>query len=228
MVWFQAVSILNFDQTWTWLLPRPGSMVDWFWSWHCTMTILLFFQAFFVNILLLGLLGFVWTFYYWDYWDYCDHCYYCAGKCFAWEIGLNGIEIGLNGIRAAQGPLLAVQRFNSWSHQVQWFAASLLQPVKGPVSCKAVLWQSPPGPHHDSAAGSRPWGLRGVARFSLVCTGFTPFLSHIANRHRVQNVWMCTGVNDGNIRRPWTWYLLSLLSLLTLLWNALTSCHYCN
>jgi hypothetical protein len=57
-----------------------------------------------------------------------------------------------------------------------------------PFSCEAVLWQSPPGPRHDSAAGSRPWGLRGVARFSLVCTGFTPFLSHIANRHRVQNV----------------------------------------
>ena len=128
------------------------------------------------------------------YWDYCNYCYYCADKCSAGDIGFNGIH-------AAQGPLLAVQLFNSWSHQVQWCAASLLQPV----SCEAVLWQSPPGPRHDSAAGSRPWGLRGVARFSLVCTGFTPLLSHIANRHRVKNVWLCTRVNAGNIRRPWKW-----------------------
>ena len=59
--------------------------------------------------------------------------------------------------------------------------------------------------NHDSATGCRAWRLRGVARFSLVCTGFTPFLCHITNRHRVQNVWMCTRVNAGNIRRPWTW-----------------------
>ncbi len=82
----------------------------------------------------------------------CEYCSYCAGKCSVWDIGLNRI-------RAAQGPYLTVQLFGAWSHQVQWCAASLLQPF----SCEAVLWQSQPGPRHDSAAGCRPWSLRGVA-----------------------------------------------------------------
>ena len=111
------------------------------------------------------------------YWDYCDYCRYCAGK-------YSSTDIGLNRIRAAQRPFLTVQLFGAWSHQVQGCAANLLQPV----SCKAVLWKSPPGPRHDSATRCRPWSLRGVARFGLVCAGFTPFLSHITNRYRVQNV----------------------------------------
>jgi hypothetical protein len=123
------------------------------------------------------------------YWDYYYYCRYCAGKCSAWDIGLDRVS-------GAQGPFLTVQLFGAWSPQVQWCAASLLQPV----SCEAVLWQSPPGSRHNKAAGSRPSSLRGDVIFSLsVCTGFAPFLSHITNRHRVQNVWLCTHVNTGNI-----------------------------
>ncbi len=69
------------------------------------------------------------------YWNYCSYSDYFAGKFSAWDIGLDRFS-------AAQGPFLTVQLFGAWSHQVQWCAAGLLQPV----SCEAVLWQSLPGP----------------------------------------------------------------------------------
>ncbi len=99
-------------------------------------------------------ISFCLNYYYWDYWDYCS---YCAGKCSAWDIGLNRIS-------TAQGPFLTVHCLVFWSHQVQWYAASLLQPF----SCGAVLWQSQPGPHHDLAAGCRPWSLCGVILLDLL------------------------------------------------------------
>ena len=69
-------------------------------------------------------------------------------------------------------PLCTIQLFSAWPHQVQWCAAGLLQPVP----CETTLRQSSIGPRYDSASRYWQWCIRGHARFSLVRTGFAPFL----------------------------------------------------
>jgi len=128
------------------------------------------------------------------YWGYCHYCDYFAGKCTAWDIRIERLS-------SAQGPLCTIQLFGAWPHQIQWCAAGLLQPVP----CETTLWQSSIGPRYDSASRYWQWCIRGHARFSLVRTGFAPFLCLRTNRHRVQIVWLCSRVDAGNIWRSWEW-----------------------
>ncbi len=69
------------------------------------------------------------------YWGYCHYCDYFAGKCTAWDIGIERLS-------SAQGPLRTIQLFGAWPHQVQWCAAGLLQPVP----CETTLQQPQIGP----------------------------------------------------------------------------------
>ncbi len=128
------------------------------------------------------------------YWGYCHYCDYFAGKCTAWDIGIERLS-------SAQGPLRTIQLFGAWPHQVQWCAAGLLQPVP----CEPTLRQPLIGPRYDSASRYWKWCFRGHARFSLVRTGFAPFLCLSTNGHRVQTVWLCSRVDAGNIWRFWEW-----------------------
>ncbi len=74
-----------------------------------------------------------------------------------------------------------------------------------PISCEAVLRQSPPGPRHDSATGYRPWSLCRFAQYSLVCSGIIPFFCLCYNRHWIQVLRVCPCVDVGNIRWSWEW-----------------------
>ncbi len=147
----------------------------------------------------LTLTGKLWTcsfccyYYYWGYYHYCD---YFAGtsKCTAWDIGIERLI-------SAQGPLRTIQLFAAWPHQVQWCATGLL-PVQ-PVPCETTLRQPPIGPRYDSASRYWEWCFCGHAKFSLVHTGFAPFLCLHTNRHRIQSVWLCSRVDAGNIWRSW-------------------------
>ncbi len=122
------------------------------------------------------------------YWGYCHYYDYFAGKCTSWDIGIERLS-------SAQGPLCTIQLFGAWPLQVQWWAAGLLQPVP----CETTLRQSMIGPSYDSAYRYWQWCFCGHARFSLVRTGFAPFLCLRTNRHRVQIVWLYSRVNTANI-----------------------------
>ena len=73
-----------------------------------------------------------------------------------------------------QGPFSTFHLFGAGTHQEQRCATDILQPV----SCKAVLRQSPPGPRHDSATGhgafvvspSTVWYARVLLLFSATAT----------------------------------------------------------
>ncbi len=123
---------------------------------------------FLLLLLLLRLLSFLWLF---------------AGKCTAWDIGIERLS-------SAQGPLCTIQLFGAWPHQVQWCAAGLLQPVL----CETTLRQSLIGAHYALASRYWQWCIRGHTRFSLVRTGFAPFLCLRTNRHRpiyiMPNFWL--------------------------------------
>ncbi len=102
-------------------------------------------------------------------------------------------------ISQTQGAFCPVELFGAGTHQEQRCAPDILQPV----SCEAVLRQSPPGPRHDSATGYRPWSLCRFAQYSLVCSGITPFFCLCYIRHWIQVLRMrpCVDVQVGNIRR---------------------------
>ena len=124
------------------------------------------------------------------YWGYCHYCDFFAGECAAWYIGINRFS-------AAQGPFCTKKLFGTWPHKVQWCAAGYCSPFLANHFTAATNWTS-------LWFGLQvlnfewKWCSRGHARFSLVRTGFAPFLCLRTNWHRVQIVWLCSRVDAGN------------------------------
>ncbi len=116
-------------------------------------------------------------------WGYCHYCDYFADKCTAQDIGIDRIK----GHYALYNCLvLGHTKYTKYNGVQRVYCNPFpAKPLYGSHRLDLVMIRPP-------ASRYWKWCIRGLTRFSLVCTGFAPFLCLSTNWHRVQIVWLCS------------------------------------